>query len=292
VIGFDALRLPAALRRSITGALSARFPQSVLLIGAEEQTRILGRTIAAALLCEQGCPCGTCNSCRKAEKELHPDLIEIDEEGEIKVETARRIRAEASVLPNESARKVFVIAHAEQMNPAAQNALLKVLEEPPKYCFFILLATQPDRILETILSRCTRYQLPPDEETPDETLLPLLVPYLRALSSGNECEMMRAAVGLEKLSRAQLRSWLSLLQTALRDAVFAAGSLGPPLLPFVSAETASLAGRLPVRTLTALYELCGTLSIRVERNAAASAMTCALTADAYSLAYLKKRSSP
>ena len=153
MIGFDALRLPAALRRSITGALSARFPQSVLLIGAEEQTRILGRTIAAALLCEQGCPCGTCNSCRKAEKELHPDLIEIDEDGEIKVETARRIRAEASVLPNESARKVFVIAHAEQMNPAAQNALLKVLEEPPKYCFFILLATQPDRILETILSR-------------------------------------------------------------------------------------------------------------------------------------------
>ena len=86
MIGFDALRLPAALRRSITGALSARFPQSVLLIGAEEQTRALGRTIAAALLCEHGCPCGACGSCRKAEKGIHPDLIEVEEEGEIKVE--------------------------------------------------------------------------------------------------------------------------------------------------------------------------------------------------------------
>ncbi len=285
--GFDTLGLPAALRRSITSALAVRFPQSVLLIGPEEGTRALGRTIAAALLCEQGNPCGRCNSCRKAEKQIHPDLIEIDEEGEIKVETARRVRAEASVLPNDGARKVFLIAHAERMNPVAQNALLKVLEEPPKYCFFLLLTTQPDRILETILSRCTRYQLPPAEEMPDETLLPLLTPYLRALASGSEAGMMRAAVGLEKLSRPQVRAWLSLLQTALRDAVFSAGRLGAPLLPTVSAETGALAARLPVHKLTALYALCGTLSQRAERNAAAAAMTCALTADAYSLAYLE-----
>ncbi len=284
--GFEGLGLPASLRRSIEGALAVRFPQSVLLIGPEGPAQALGRMIAAALLCTHGKPCGECASCRKVERQIHPDLIELDEEGEIKVDTARRIRSEALVLPNDGARKVFLLAHVERMNPAAQNALLKVLEEPPKYCFFLLLTVQPDRILETILSRCTRYQLPPEEETPDGELIPLLAPWLRALAEGSEAGMMRAAIGIEKLSRPQVRAWLALLQTALRDAVFAAGSLGPPLLPVLSAETAALAARLPVRTLTALYELCGTLSGRAERNAAAAAMTCALTADAYCLAYL------
>lgn len=279
--GFDTLGLPAALRRDITGALAARFPQSVLFAGAGTRTRPLARTVAAALLCGQGNPCGACVSCRKVENGVHPDLIEVDEEGEIKIETARRIRSEASVLPNDGARKVFLIAHAERMNVPAQNALLKVLEEPPKYCFFLLCTEQPDRILETILSRCTRYQLPPDEEAPDESLLPLLTPYLRALSSGSELGLMRAAVGIEKLSRAQQQAWLSLLQTALRDAVFAADGLGAPLLPDVSSETRALAARLPSRRLLALYELCGTLSARLDLNAGAAALTCALTADAF-----------
>lgn len=288
--GFDALGLPAALRRSITGALAVRFPQTVLLIGPEERTLALGRVIAAALQCEHpknGLPCGACNACRKAEHRSHPDVIEVEEEGEIKVDAARRVREEASILPNEGARKVFLIAHAERMNPTAQNALLKVLEEPPKYCFFILLTTQPERILETILSRCTRYRLPPEEEAPDEGLLPLLTPYLRALAQGSEVGLMRAAVGIEKLSRPQIRGWLSLLQTALRDAVFAAGRLGAPLLPAAAAESSALAARLTVRRLTAIYELCGTLSLRTENNAAAAAMTCSLTADVYTLAYLK-----
>lgn len=286
--GFGQLGLPAALRRDITGALAARFPQSTLLIGPESRTRPLGRTIAAALLCPNGDPCGSCISCHKVENAIHPDLIEIEEEGEIKIETARGIRSEASVLPNDGARKVFVIAHAERMNVPAQNALLKVLEEPPRYCFFILLTAQPDRILETILSRCTRYQLPPDEELPDESMLPLLAPYLRALAQGSEVGLMRAAVGIEKLSRPQQRAWIALLQTALRDAVFAAGALGAPLLSGVSAETRAVAARLSVSRLQALYALCGELNGRLELNAAAAALSCALTADVYTTAFLEE----
>ena len=278
--GFGSLGLPAALRRDITGALASRFPQTVLFIGPDARTRPLAHTVAAALLCGEGGPCGSCISCRKVESGVHPDLIGIDEEGEIKIETARRVRSEALVLPNDGARKVFLIAHAERMNVPAQNALLKVLEEPPKYCFFLLCAEQPDRILETILSRCTRYQLPPDEEAPDESLLPLLAPYLRALAEGSELGLMRAAVGLEKLPRPQQRAWLSLLQTALRDAIFVADGLGAPLLPAVAGETRALAARLASRRLFALYELCGTLSARLELNAGAAALTCALTADA------------
>lgn len=285
--GFGALGLPAGLRRDLVGALSSRFPQSALLCGPEGRTLPLGRTIAAALLCPEGGPCGACISCHKVENGIHPDLIEIDEDGEIKVETARRIRSEASVLPNDGARKVFLVRHAERMNVPAQNALLKVLEEPPKYCFFLLLTGQPDRILETILSRCTRYQLPPDEEAPDETLLPALAPYLRALAEGSEAGLMRAAMAVEKLSRPQQRAWLTLLQTALRDAVFAAGKLGEPLLSGLAAETRALAARLPSPALYALCELCGELDGRVERNAAAAALTCSLVADVYALAFLR-----
>lgn len=284
--GFDSLGLPPAIRRAVTGALAARFPQSTLLIGPDSRTRPLAYTIAAALLCPHGNPCGACISCRKVEDGLHPDLIVVEEEGEIKVESARRIRSEAAVLPNDGDRKVFLIMHAERMNVSAQNALLKVLEEPPKYCFFLLLTPQPDRILETILSRCTRYQLPPDEEAPDETLLPTLKPYLRALADGSEVGLMRAAVGVEKLSRPQQRAWLALLQTALRDAVFAAGGLGAPLLSAVSSETRALAARLSVSRMQALYALCGTLNGRIEQNAAAAALSCALTADVYTIAFL------
>ncbi len=285
--GFAALGLPDALQRDITGALAARFPQSTLLIGPEPRARLLGRTIAAALLCPDGGPCGSCISCRKVEGGVHPDLIEVDEE--VRVDDARRIRSEASVLPNDGARKVFLLAHADRMNIPAQNALLKVLEEPPRYCFFVLLAQQPDRILETILSRCTRYQLPPDEEAPDETLLPALAPYLRALAEGSEVGLMRAVVGIEKFPRPQQQAWLALLQTALRDAVFAAGELGPPLLPALSAETRAIAARLTAPKLHALYGLCGTLIGRLDLNAAASALSCALTADAYTIAFLERR---
>lgn len=189
----------------------------------------LGLTLAAALLCAHGRPCGTCNSCKKAEHGAHPDLIVVEDE--IKVDDARRIRAEASVLPNDGDRKVFLITEADRMNPAAQNALLKVLEEPPRYCFFILLAQREEAILETIRSRCTRYHLPPAEETIDEALLPKLAPYLEALASGSEAGLMQAAVGIEKLTRPQVRAWLSLLQTALRDAIFAAEDLGAPFCP-------------------------------------------------------------
>lgn len=284
--GFEGL--PAGVRRGITGALAVRFPQAVLLEGPEERTLALGWAIAEALECERprdGLPCGECEACRKVRHRLHPDVIALEKEGEIKVDDARRIRAEASVLPNEGARKVFLIAGAGRMNPTAQNALLKVLEEPPAYCFFLLLTDQPERILETILSRCTRYRLPPEEQPPDESLLPLLTPYLRALAGGRELGLMQAALAVEKLARPQVRAWLALLQTALRDAVFAAGNLGAPLLPAAAAETRALAAKLTVRRLTALYDLCGRLSLRAEGNAAASAMTCALTADVYTLAY-------
>ena len=97
---------------------------------------------------------------------MHPDLSVIDEgENELKVDLARRIKAENAIIPNDGARRVTVIRHAHKLNPMAQNALLKELEEPPAYAFFILTAEQPDALLQTVRSRCTRLALEPPQQT-------------------------------------------------------------------------------------------------------------------------------
>ena len=77
----------------------------------------------------------------KVEQGVHPDLMIVDEgEAELKVDLARQLKAENAIIPNDGERRVTVIHHAQNLNPMAQNALLKELEEPPAYAFFI-----PDR---------------------------------------------------------------------------------------------------------------------------------------------------
>ena len=86
-------------------------------------------------------PCGKCRDCRKAAAGIHPDIIDVrrmtDDKGrpkrEIMVDQVRAMAADASILPNEAERKVYVIHEAELMNESAQNAALKLLEEPPAW---------------------------------------------------------------------------------------------------------------------------------------------------------------
>lgn len=142
-----------------------------LLLGtdgkAPEET---ARYAAAVLLCSgQEQPCGHCVHCRKLKKGIHPDLIRVErvkDKREITVEQIRTLRQEAFVLPNEASRKVFLISEADTMNPAAQNALLKILEEPPAYAAFLLLGTNPGAFLETVRSRCTELRILGEAKTP------------------------------------------------------------------------------------------------------------------------------
>src|SRR5699024_8533924 len=119
------------------------------------------------------------------------------------------------------------------LNPMAQNALLKELEEPPAYAFFILTAEQPDALLQTVRSRCTKFALePPHEDVSDEEAAALLAPYLAAVAAQREDRMMLAALALEKVPRRTLLGMLRILQAALRDAVFSANGLPQaPLQP-------------------------------------------------------------
>ncbi len=118
-------------------------------------------------------PCGTCLSCRKTAGMNHPDVRIIAREGaHIKMEQARVLRLEASRPPYEGWKKVYILDGAEDMTAPAANSLLKILEDPPPYILFILLASRPRLLLPTILSRC---QVLPFRPVPEETIASYLL---------------------------------------------------------------------------------------------------------------------
>lgn len=291
MLGFDAFPGNDALKASLRTALDRRFPQAVLLSGPEGSgTHAFAQTIAAALLCTGvgNRPCGVCPSCLKLAHGTHPDVICIDEgDAEIKVEHARSIRAEASVLPNDGSRKVFIVHGAEHMNTSAQNALLKVLEEPPHYAFFLLTARQPGLLLQTIRSRCTIYQLAPQpiSQPEDAALLDPVRGFLRALRNADEYDLLLAANGFSKLGKAAFGQAMDLLGTALRDAALSKIHAAP-LLPALSAESRALS--LSAQKLLAVYDLLTELARRVEGNASIPLQCAVLAASAYSLCCLPR----
>ncbi len=126
----------------------------------------LARTFAQALLCEgDDPPCGECAACRHVIAGTHPDLRMIEpEEGLIRVEQVREVMREASRRPVQAPYRVFILAHMERAHPAAANALLKTLEEPPAYVVLILTAPTEEAILSTLVSRCRVMALRPVPE--------------------------------------------------------------------------------------------------------------------------------
>ncbi len=293
MLGFDALPGNDALKASLRTALERRFPQAVLLSGSDESSLYaFAQAIAAALLCTGAGshPCGTCASCRKLAHDTHPDLICIQrDDTEIKVEQARQIREEAAILPNDGSRKVFILHGADHMNTSAQNALLKVLEEPPRYVFFVLTAVQPGLLLQTIRSRCTSYQLAPQPmPLPDDpALLEPAQAFLRALTRGDEYEMLLAAKHYSKLNKAAFGQAMEILCTAIRDAVLMPAGIAP-LLPAFTELSRTLARTLSTQKLLAVYDHLVLLSHRIEGNASAPLQCAVLAAGVYRLCCLPR----
>lgn len=126
--------------------------------------KLLATLFATLLQCEKGRanPCMKCSSCRKALSENHPDIIMVTHE-KPNIISVKDIREQVvntvDIRPYESRYKIYIINEAEKMNPQAQNALLKTIEEPPSYAIILLLANNPDALLTTILSRCVRLNL-------------------------------------------------------------------------------------------------------------------------------------
>ena len=169
--------------------------------GSGDSRAALADRLTAAYLCESpDPPCGQCRACRKAGAGVHPDVYRAapaPDKREITVDQIRALRADAYVRPNEGRRKVYRIDPADAMNPAAQNALLKVLEEGPSYAAFLLLAERPGLLLDTVRSRCELLALPPETAQPDPALVEQAASLARLLLTGDELSIAQALVELE-----------------------------------------------------------------------------------------------
>jgi DNA polymerase-3 subunit delta' len=167
--------------------LSARSAHGYVFVGIEGVGKFkTACEFAKLLLCEKPTvaerlvdSCGQCKSCRCIESESHPDFVHVykelleftaDGKGraapvEMPIDVIREfLIGQVSNRPTVSARKVFVVSEAEKLNISSQNALLKVLEEPPSYCCIILLCTRLEKLLATTKSRCQIIRFGPIDE--------------------------------------------------------------------------------------------------------------------------------
>ncbi|MGB9679986.1 MAG: DNA polymerase III subunit delta' [Thermoanaerobacteraceae bacterium] len=120
--------------------------------------RFMAEYFAMMLNCRSAVekPCFSCSSCVKMISKNHPDVFFIEaDDSSIKVDTIREIVNNMLIKPYEKGKKIFIIDDAEKMTSAAQNALLKVLEETPFYGVFIIISSKKEELLSTIVSRCT-----------------------------------------------------------------------------------------------------------------------------------------
>lgn len=285
---------------------TGHFPHALLIEGAAGSgRRTLADRLARAAVCQHpdaaARPCGHCAACQKS---AHPDITRLGGEGEpLSVDTVRRVRDEAFVMPNESAYRVMILAEAQTMTVQAQNALLKILEEPPAYVLFILTCDNRASLLETIRSRCVcvtlspveweqaapvlRQRLPQVEEDrlrrahslfggyigqvidgvnegTFQQVLELVPQFALAVADISELPLLRLTAALEK-EKERTVGVLAGLKLVFRDALVIRYG-GTALMSTAPDEARQLAARLTGQKLVALTEQVEALQTALQRN--------------------------
>ncbi|MBQ6825773.1 MAG: DNA polymerase III subunit delta' [Clostridia bacterium] len=147
------------IANAVSSALKEnRLPHAIIIEGDEGTGRhTLATYLCKGAVCEgEDKPCGNCLNCNLIKSNNHPDITIIkpaDNKKFIAVDQIRELIEQAVIKPNTAKGKVFIIDPADNMNPQAQNALLKILEEPPENTYFILIAENKSALLETVISR-------------------------------------------------------------------------------------------------------------------------------------------
>ena len=156
------------LKEHLQNAIATNKVSHAYIINGERNAgkEFIARVFAMTLQCEKGEtePCGECHSCKQAVGNNQPDIIYISHEkpNTIGVEDIRvQINGDIAIKPYSSPRKIYIINEGEKMTPQAQNALLKTLEEPPEYAVILILTTNVEAMLPTVLSRCVVLNMKP-----------------------------------------------------------------------------------------------------------------------------------
>ncbi len=218
-----------------------RIPHALVIDGGTYEERLCAAyEIASAVICEvpSGKPCGICAACKKVKSTCHPDVITVlpeDKKKTMGVDIIRDMRDDAYLMPNEANKKVYIIAKGETMQEHGQNALLKILEEPPKSVVFIILCPSRSILLGTVLSRVAVFSLSEDADTNAEQYndaLSLACAISEALTKHDEFALLSATSCLEK-NYDMLPLALDCFELILRDALV------------LSSDSAALIGPAP-----------------------------------------------
>ena len=161
-MAFETLLGNDRLKQNLAESLAKNHISHFYLISGPKGSgkRTLASLLAAAILCRgTGKPCGVCESCRKIQSGNHPDFITVEdpEHKNVAVKIVRAFREDVFIRPNESDYKIYLFP--QDLGLEGQNALLKILEEPPKYGVFLLLTDNPEKLLPTVRSRCTELKM-------------------------------------------------------------------------------------------------------------------------------------
>lgn len=177
------------IKEHLQSAILAGKVSHAYIINGEKSSgkEFIARIFAMTLQCEAGGdnPCQECHSCKQAMSDNQPDIIRVIHEkpNTISVDDIRlQINNDVGIKPYSSPRKVYIVNEAEKMTVQAQNAILKTLEEPPGYAVLLLLTTNVNALLPTILSRCVVLNMKPvaDEQIRKYLMEKLQIPDYKA----------------------------------------------------------------------------------------------------------------
>ena len=267
-MAFEEIEISQSLKSALSSAIgSGHFPHASILEDEDlERALATAKEIAQALVCTgENKPCHKCSACIKAQTDSHPDIKVFGynmSDKTFKVDLSREIRSDAYIVPNEADKKIYILYTDRNMNPQAQNALLKVLEEPPKNVLFILLTPERNSFLQTILSRCVVFSQVGTREITQETkdaARDLAI----SLVEPNEYALMSATSRFEKDK--------DLLKESLEQAkeIFRAGMLIKVATSYNGEylkEAKLLASNFTLQALLNLIKCCDEMMFSIERN--------------------------
>ena len=283
---FENIAVIPSFKDAVSSAVaSGKLSHALIFEGTSAEIRMaLAKETAKAILCKSADkPCGNCSACHKADSGSHPDLHIIDKGGAmIKVDEIRDVKEKAKVYPNDGNKSVFIICEAQNMNPQAQNALLKIFEEPASHVSFILTCPSKSSLLDTITSRATSYftgeEISGEISEAEEKAKQLAAELLLSLSSENELQFLKRTAVFQK-DKSLFASVLKNMLPIIRDALVLASG-GKSSVSGESDLSAKLRSTMTQKKLMlmleALQELKGTAENAANHNLAITRLSSIL----------------